>query len=248
VLYIPKRPRNGSEVADFQKEFMGHLGSNLPIVCLDTATQVEHLIVPGQGIGLGRMIEGTPQFHQMITTRFGKSVKPEGAMKLYISRSALPARRGNLIGERALEAHLAAEGYTIYHPQKHDLTHQIATYKAAKQIIAAEGSSLHLLAMVAKPNQQVAIVVRRPSSATRQLEKHLQAFAGVTPVSINQLARSWKPLGPAKPRLWMGELDMPGLQAALSDEGFISANDDAWPSLNREEVAARLGNKFEEVA
>lgn len=248
VLYIPKRPRNGSEVADFQKEFISLMGSDLPIVCLDTPTEVEHLIVPGQGFGLGRMIEGTPQYHKAMTTMLGKSVKPKGADKLYISRSGLPARRGNLIGETALEQHLEREGYTIYHPQKHDLTHQIATYKAAKQIIAAEGSSLHLLAMVAKPEQKVAIVVRRPSSATAQLEKHLHAFAGITPVTINQLARSWKPLGAAKPRLWMGELDIPGLQTALRDAGFIQTKSKPWPALNKDEVAARLGDTFEEVA
>ena len=248
VLYIPKRPRNGDEVADFQKEFVKLMGSDLPLVSLDAPTEVEHLIVPGQGFGLGRMIEGTPQFHKAMTTTFAKTIKPEGAEKLYISRSGLPARRGNLIGETALEDHLAGEGYTIYHPEKHDLTHQVKTYKAAKQIIAAEGSSLHLLAMVARSDQQVAIVVRRPSSATRQLEKHLSAFAGVTPLSINQLARSWKPLGAAKPRLWMGELDMPGLQTELKTAGFVSAKAKPWPSLSREHVAARLGDKFEEVA
>ena len=67
-------------------------------------------------------------------------------------------------------------------------------------------------------------------------------------MSINQLARSWKPLGAAKPRLWMGELDMPGLQTELKTAGFVSAKAKPWPSLSREHVAARLGDKFEEVA
>ena len=247
MLYIPKRPRNGSEVIAFQKEFMKLMGSDLPVVCLDTPTEVEELIVPGQGFGLGRMIEGTQEFRDAIGARFAKDVKPEGAEKLYISRSLLPSGRGNLIGEAELEAHLKDAGYTIYHPQKHDLHHQIATYKAARQIIAAEGSSLHLLAMVARSDQEVAIVVRRPSGATRQLEKHLKNFAGIAPVMINQLTRSWKPLGAAKPRLWKGELDMPGLQKALIAAGFLTKGGKGWKSLSNKEVKAQLGDKFEEV-
>ena len=179
----------------------------------------------------------------MYTSIFNK----EGGEKLYISRSELPAGRGNLIGETELEQNLAAEGYTMYHPQKHDMNHQIATYKAAKQIIAAEGSSLHLLALVARSDQQVAIVVRRPSNATRQLEAHLNSFAGITPVTINQLARSWKPRGPAKPRLWMGELDMPALQGALAQAGFVDGASEKWTSLSRDDVAVRLGDRFKEV-
>ena len=147
-----------------------------------------------------------------------------------------------------MEANLAAEGYTIYHPEKHDLRSQIATYKAARQVIAAEGSALHLLAMVADPSAKVAIVVRRPSGATRNLETHLNAFAGITPSTITQLSRSWKPLGAAKPRLWMGELDMPALQNALVQDGFIGPQPQTWAPLNPSDVRERLGDRFEEVA
>ncbi len=248
VLFIPKRPRNGSEVADFQTDFLTLMGADVPLKCLDAPTQVEHLIVPGQGFGLGRMIKGTPAYRAAMTQNFAKDIKADGPEKLYISRSGLPAGRGNLIGETALEGHLAAEGYTIYHPQKHDIHHQIATYRAARQIIAAEGSSLHLLAMIARKDQHIAMVVRRPSSATEQLETHLRSFAGVEPVTLNHLKRSWKPKGPAKPRLWMGEMDMPALQAALAKGGFLKSAAPKWPHLNRDDVATRLGDRFEEVA
>ncbi len=173
---------------------------------------------------------------------------PDGPEKLYISRSALPSGRGNLLGEKQLETNLAAEGYTIYHPEKHDLKSQIATYKAARKVIAAEGSALHLLAMVADPAAEVAMVVRRPSGATRQLERHLTAFLGKPPVTVTQLARSWKPVGPAKPRLWMGELNMPAVQDELRTVGFIGQKAKKWPSLKPAEVSKELGKGFEEVA
>ena len=247
ILFAPKRPRNGSEVHAFQHEFARLMGIDVPIISLDAPTRVERLIVPGQGFGLGSMIEGTQNYRDAIARNFAKDIKADGPDKIYISRSQLPSGRGSLIGEDELETHLAADGYTIFHPQKHDLTSQIATYKAARHIIAAEGSALHLLALVAQADQQVAIVVRRPSNATEQLKKHLKSFAGIDATMLSQLTRSWKPTGPAKSRLWMGELNMPALQKDLADAGFITASKSKWKSLNRDEVSARLGKKFEEV-
>ncbi len=247
ILFVPKRPRNGSEVAEFQQEFINLLGHDIPIVCAAEPEIVERLIVPGQGFGLGPMIEATPEFRAAVAADFAKDIAADGPKKLYISRSKLPSGRGNLIGEPELEAQLETQGYTIYHPEKHGLTSQIATYKAAKKIIAAEGSALHLLAMVAQPEQEVAIIVRRPSSATRQIEIHFEAFAGITPHTMSHLTRSWKPLGPAKSRLWMGELDMPALQTALAAAKFITKPKEKWPALEEAQVRKVLGAKFEVV-
>ncbi|APE43858.1 hypothetical protein BOO69_10860 [Sulfitobacter alexandrii] len=248
ILYVPKRPKTGDEVKPFQTDFLKMMGCDLPLVSVATPERVERLIVPGQGFGLGTMITGTPAFRAAMAGRFGRDVAPDGPEKLYVSRSGLPSGRGNLIGEAELEAHLVEQGYTIYHPEKHDLRSQVATYKAARKIIAAEGSALHLLAMVADPAAQVAIVVRRPSGATRNLEQHLKSFAGITPLTVTQLTRSWKPRGAAKPRLWMGELDMPALQASLAEGGFVSAGGSPWAELNPETVQQKLGDRFEEVA
>jgi len=248
ILFIPKRPRNGDEVLSFQQDFVTMMGVDIPVACAASPEKVERLIVPGQGFGLGSMISGTDAFRKAFANRFAKEVQADGPDKLYISRSKLPSGRGNLIGETELEALLSAEGYTIYHPEKHDIHHQVATYKAAKKIIAAEGSALHMLAMVADKKSDVAMIVRRPSGATRNLETHLESFTGKAPVTITQLIRSWKPRGPAKPRMWMGELDMPALQASLVEGGFISKGKATWTSLDSKVVQERLGDRFEEVA
>lgn len=248
VLFIPKRPRNGSEVAEFQHEFGRLLNLDVPIACAGSPEEVERLIVPGQGFGLGNMIVGTDEYKATIANRFATDIPAEGSDRLYISRSKLPSGRGNLIGEPELESYLANQGYRIYHPEKHDVRHQIATYKAARKVIAAEGSALHMLALVAQPDAEVAIVVRRPSGATRNLERHLTSFTGRQPTLVTQLTRSWKPLGKAKPRLWMGELDMPALRQDLIDAGFIRKNAAKWAALDPADVQARLGDKFEEVA
>ena len=248
ILYVPKRPRNGDEVLDFQRMLIRSLGTEVPVACAATPERVERLIVPGQGFGLGAMIAGTDEFRAAMRRRSGRDIPAEGPEKLYISRSKLPSGRGNLIGEAELEAKLQAQGYTVYHPEKHDIRHQIATYKAAKKVIAAEGSALHMLAMVADDSTDVAMIVRRPSGATRNIETHLTAFTGRAPAVITQLRRSWKPLGPAKPRTWMGELDMPALQAALARQGFIGDAKTTWQPLDPGTVRERLGDRFEEVA
>ena len=245
ILFTPKRARHGGQVSGYHREFLDLLGCDKPLICIDAPVQVERLIVPGQGFGLGSLITGTAPYRATIARRFAKDIAPKGPEKLYISRSRLSAGHGNLLGEEALETQLAAQGYTIFHPEKHGPRAQIEVYKAAKQIIAAEGSALHLLAMVARPEQQVAIVVRRPSSATRGLEQHLQSFAGITAVTLCHLTRSWKPLGKAKSRLWMGELDMPALQDSLKATGFIDGSGPRWANLSPADVHARLGDQFE---
>ena len=248
ILFVPKRPRNGDEVNDFQRMLVGCMGTDAPLACAGAPERVERLIVPGQGFGLGPMITGTEEFRAAFAKRFGQDIKADGPEKLYISRSLLPAGRGNLIGEAELEAKLTDEGYTIYHPEKHDIRHQIATYKAAKKVIAAEGSALHMLAMVADRKADVAMIVRRPSGATRNIEVHLEAFSGKAPTTLTHLKRSWKPRGPAKPRTWMGELDMPALQESLIQAGFIGKGGKSWCALDPTTVQERLGSRFEEVA
>ena len=248
ILFVPKRPRNGSEVLDYQRALVAAMGTDKPLVCVEAPERVERLIVPGQGFGLGAMVGGTDAFRAAVSRRFGRDIPAEGPEKLYISRSLLPSGRGNLIGEAELEAHLAADGYTIYHPEKHDIRHQIATYKAARKVVAAEGSALHLFAMVGNAEAEVAMIVRRPSGATRNIETHIAAFTGRSPVVISQLTRSWKPRGPAKPRKWMGELDMPALRDALVEAGLVSEKAPSWAALDPKVVKSRLGRKFEEVA
>jgi len=247
ILFVPKRVRIGSEVMDYQRDFVALMGTKAPVVSLDQPTRVEELIVPGQGFGLGKLIFGTQLFRDAVASRFARDVAPEGPKRLYLSRSRFGSRTGNLLGEKALEAELVKSGYTIFHPQEHDLLTQIAHYKAADQIIAAEGSALHLLAFAARPEQHVAIVARRESPATRQLEKHLRSFSGVQPLTLIHLNRSWKPTGTARSRNWMGELDMPSLQAALAEEGFIKKTKRKWKPLDENDIKERLGEGYEIV-
>ncbi|WP_050931583.1 FkbM family methyltransferase [Aestuariivita boseongensis] len=244
ILFIPKRPRLAGASRDLQTAFFDMMGNRLPVTSLEDPVEVEELVVPGQGFGLGAISSGTASYRKAVRENFASDVAPQGGEKLYISRSALGLQRGNLIGEHKLEALLEEQGYEIYHPQKHPIEAQVARYKAAKQIIAAEGSALHVFAFVAREDQKLAMIIRRWSYATTLIEAHLLGFGGLQPVVIDALSRNWTLKANAAKRNSLGELDFPSLQEKLVAEGFITVGD-PWENLPEDEVRERVGSKYE---
>ncbi|QFT63959.1 DUF563 domain-containing protein [Roseivivax sp. THAF30] len=243
ILYIPKRPARGEEIAGWQRAFWELAGIDLPVHVATAPTRVETLVVPGQGFGLGEIISGTPAFRSFMT-RFAEDVAPDGPERLYISRSKLGLSKGGLIGEERLEHELAAQGYEIFHPQDHDLPTQIARYKAAKQILAAEGSALHLFGFVGRSDQKVAMVLRRQSGATDMIAEHLRSFCGIETVQIETLQRILKKKGGYKKRHDLGVIHMEQLRQALVANGFIEDRA-PWKTLRWGDVRRVIGDKYE---
>jgi hypothetical protein len=209
---------------------------------IDAPTRVARLVVPGQGFGLGRMSAGTGRFRAFFRAHFAPEIAAEGPERLYISRSALGPKRGGILCEAVLEARLAAEGYAVFHPQKHPLEVQIARYRAARRIVALDGSALHLAAFCCAADQRVAMVRRRSSSMSNAIALHLAAFGGRRPDVIDAIRTDWV-LGRtgAVDRFSMGELDMPAVQAGLAAAGYVSADAPVWadpdPAVRAAEVA-----------
>ena len=242
ILYIPKRPAVGEEVRGFQLDFIRQMGTDLPVKVASEPMRVEHLVVPGPGFGLGEIIAGTQSYRDAIHARYGSDIPAEGGPKIYISRSLLGVQRGGLVGEERLEELLTAEGYEIYHPQKFSMAEQVARYKAATHVIAAEGSALHLFAMVARPDQKVAVVLRRQSSASNYIEQHLASFGGSEPLPVQALRRIWMPEGTKAKRMGLGELDFPAVEKLLAEGGFVSGTA-GWPDMRKVEVRRLLGKR-----
>ncbi|MGR3761294.1 glycosyltransferase family 61 protein [Roseobacteraceae bacterium NS-SX3] len=243
VLFIPKRPAVGEEIRGFQRDFLDLMQPGLPLRAAAAPTRVEELVVPGQGFGLGQITAGTAKFRNAIHARFARSVRPEGPEKIYISRSKLGLGKGGLLGEEQMEELLAQEGYEIFHPQEHSLAVQLARYKAARQVIAADGSALHLYAMVGRPDQRVAMVLRRQSGANNLLVSNVQHFCKCDPLVIDALRTEWvhKAHGRSS-RLSFGELDLAAVGRALAGSGYIAA-DAVWPQLSEAERQAILKDK-----
>ncbi len=237
VLFMPKSPKNGTELAGFQSDFLTQAGAT-PKVLIEP-TRVDELLVPGQGLGIGRIVIGTNACKSFFNDRFAPDIKPDGPEKLYVSRSAIGPTKGALICETQFEHNLAEQGYETFHPQQNDIATQIARYRAARHVIASEGSAIHMFGLVARPEQKLAVIIRRKSKATKYIERHVRSFGGIDPVMINEVQRTWKPEDRKQPRFARGEPDYPAIQKKLIEHGFIEPGPD-WPALTETEVLADL--------
>ncbi|WP_415920107.1 FkbM family methyltransferase [Tateyamaria sp. SN6-1] len=247
IVFVPRRGGTRTGLLSFQKGVFDALGIDVPIMVADAALEVEELVVPGQGFGLGAISAGTPAYRDFARARFGADIEADGPDRLYISRSKLPAGRGGLLGESVLEAHLADEGYTVFCPEEHDIATQIAHYKAAKQIISCDGSALHLFAMCGRADQELAMIIRRKSAATQLITRHLTAFTGRAPLEVNCLRAEWQHPNSKRARTAVGEPDMAALQEALRTGGFVSG-DATWDPLSEDYIRTALGPRYKVAA
>jgi len=232
IVFMPKFQNNPQKMMNTYRTALEILGVDVPITMIEDPTRIETLYVPQQGFGMFQMIEGAPEFRDFINAHAGKSVAAEGAEKLYLSRSALPPARGGMLGEKRLETLLKAEGYTIFHPQKHSFEEQVAAYKAARQIISVDGSPLHLVALVGDAGQKVACLARRTGDFDKLFAKQLKAFKGIETTIVDALVENWIPEGSEKPdRLSYGEPDLGLVYDGLKAGGFLNG-DTRWPALD----------------
>ncbi|MEX0337951.1 MAG: DUF563 domain-containing protein [Arenibacterium sp.] len=245
VIFVPKRPNKGTRLYPYHKDFIHLMAPGIDIRIAAQPNRIEELVVPGQGFGIGRITRGTTAFKTAFRNSFGKHVKPEGKKKLYISRSALGFRKGGLLGEEKLEEYLRAEGYDIFHPEQHAMSEQVARYKAADQVIGADGSALHLFSMVGRSDQKVAIISRRKSRAQQYLVENVEHFCGSAPLNIQHLKREWvRVIGDktAPSRSSHGEMDLPKIGSVLEENGFI-ASSRTWENLSDAELQAMFQDK-----
>lgn len=232
ILFVARD--GNTQVLDYEKRYLELLGCDAPIRVCQVPTEVESLIVPGQGFGLGSIAGGTRVFRRFISEDFAKDIAPEGAPDLFISRSRQPLEKGGFIGEEVLDARMREAGYDVFWPEAHDLDTQIARYKAARRVVALDGSALHLLAMVARKTQKIALVLRRERIASRSLRRHLMRFSGVAPVTINALRGETEPVLGKKRSI--DELDLAHVGRVLKRRGFLRKSHE-WGPLQLEELA-----------
>lgn len=236
VLYVPKFQNRPEHVMSVYEPFLKALGVDCPVMNLADATRVENLYVPSQGFGMFQMIEGAPEFRDFINKYAGVQVEPKGAKKIYVSRSALPAIRGSILGEKILESWLEEEGYEVFHPQKHSHLEQIAAYKAATHVIAVDCSPLHLLALVGNGEQKVGIIARRAGDLDQIFAKQIAAFKGAEAHAFNFLERNWIESHANRPsRTSWGEVNYAKLYEGFKAAGLING-ETAWPALSEDQV------------
>lgn len=224
ILYLPYRGTVGA----IEKAMEGHdrfyrlLGIDIPVRTYGTPMRVERLFVPELGFGWSERYAGSPAYRQFMQGRLRAAVAPEGEERLYISRARLAAQRGGILGETVIEENLARAGYEIFHPERHPVEVQVARYRAAKQIVALDGSALHLAAFVTNPGTRVAMILRRSRANAADYRLQFRSFCGTELDVIDVIRNDW--ISAEADRVdfrSVGEIDFARLFKALKSAGFL---------------------------
>jgi len=203
--------------------FLDILSGGVPIRLLREPTQVERVFVADPGFGHDYLMCASPRYRALTRAQVDKAVQADGPEKLYVSRSALPRARGGVVAETRIEELMITNGYAVFHPQKHSIPEQLARYKAARKLVALDGSALHMAAYALKPDAQVGMILRRQMGLLDKLAQQIELFSGATVNKLDALCASW--IDPDAKRVdfrSIGELDFDLLQAQLTEKGFIA--------------------------
>lgn len=193
ILYLPYRGAVGA----IERAIAGHeaffrlLGIEAPVRTFSGVLRVERLYVPELGFGWLDRYAGSPAYRAFMQGRLSAAAPALGGERLYISRARLNAQRGGVLGETVIEHNLARLGFEIFHPEKHPLEVQLARYKAARQIVALDGSALHLAAYVFRPGGRVAMILRRSRANVGDYDLQFRSFCGVKPDVIDAIRHDW---------------------------------------------------------
>lgn len=221
VIFVPKHDKLVGFQA-YQTHFWNLLGMTVPERILREPVVVEELLVPGQGFGLGRIAEGTPEFRATMR-RLADGIPADPARKIYISRTRFNGR-GGVLAEKAIERNMTAQGYTIMHPEKMSLPDQLRFYKSATHILGIDSSAFHIAGMVVDPAKQVGFILRRDNNAHESIAAQIRGMTGRDPAIIDALVAHWvEGEAAASNHLSWGELDFAVLGKQLANQGFIDA-------------------------
>ena len=158
-------PMAGRDIAAVIRRRLGPLldmlGQGLPVHLIDRLTQVDELILPTQGFGHLYWSAGTPEVRAYMRRHLCAAVPPDGPARIYISRRRLKSRARQVPHEQQIERWMSHAGFTVFHPERHPISEQIARYRAARVIVGPDGSAFHLAAMVMQPGTRVGLIQRR---------------------------------------------------------------------------------------
>lgn len=222
VLFAPFRPGIAEVSLARYGGFLDLLTGEVPLRIAESTCEVERLIVPDPGVGHGTRLEGSPRYRAFVRAAVARGVVADGPERLYISRSAFRKRTGGVLGEERIEALLEANGFEIFHPQRHPMEVQLARYAAARELIAVDGSALHLAALALQPGARVGLIARRRGTILSGLARQIEVFSGAEVHVLDALRTNW--VAESRGRIdccAIGELDFPRLARRLAAAGFI---------------------------
>lgn len=198
------------------------------------------LVVPEQACLPSGVMRGDPLNRAFLHRRLCPDADAVAAVwgtaprRLYVSRSGLTGE-AQILGEDRIERRMQAEGYRVIHPETLPIRDQLALYAGAERLVFAEGSALHVYALVCRPQQHVFVIWRRRETYAGFADQ-IASFGGPTLVGASHVRRVLVPRdAPLALARAHGIADFPALAAELRAEGFISAP--TWPALPEDEIA-----------
>ncbi|MDX8350074.1 glycosyltransferase 61 family protein [Cognatiyoonia sp. IB215446] len=244
LIFTPKK-RPSKHFYPFVQPVLDLLGIKNPWRIIREPTRFEEIYTASDQFGERYDGRGSPIFYDWFDGRLLTRHQPEAGGKLYVSRSGLGAGAGRYACEDYLEELLTVEGYQIYHPEKDDLPTQIAAYQKAEHLIFAEGSALHLFAMVRQPSQKVSVIQRR-AALPPLIQVQMNDRPGPDVLEINAIREIfWPPIRADHMSVCL--LDFSQLGATLAAGGFISGRN-GWqnPDNDVETTSLNAGIKASE--
>ena len=223
ILYIPIGPKSIWRARKRYKPIIDILSGGLPVIPETQAKSVERLIVPEPGFGHQNRMQGSDKYIQVMRRRVAETIQPTGGDRLYVSRTGLYDRRGNAFGEHLIEACMAANGYEIFHPQRHTAAEQLARYRAASYVAMLEGSAAHFAAYALQPHAKLTIIPRRTANVTQEMAGQLRRFAQAEVIVADVIKQMWVREGGNRiDYSSYAELDLVRLSDILFQHGFLN--------------------------
>ena len=203
--------------------------------------RAERLIVPPQGLGISRLMAGSPEMRQFILKHLERDMPPVDCKKLYISRGGQFGRDGRVfVGEEKLQELLQEEGYTIFSPEEHSWAEQLRHYLSADHIIGADGSAIHLVNYTGRTDLNLGVIRRRNTFDAYQLAKQARLFGVGNANVFDYLGRRWAFSGVRSAAFSLvPEIHFKRLCDDLKRQGFLSENAN-WSDLTDTEIELHL--------
>lgn len=241
LLFTTRRPAKPDGFPHL-KPMLDILGIQNEVIIRRSAVHLPEVYTAPDLYGARHIGLGSPEYFAWLDKRLPPSGPVDPHRKIYVTRSRLGPTFGRFANEDHLEKLLQQQGYEIFAPEDHSLSEQFDTYQRAGTLIFAESSSLHIFAMVRRPEQNIAVIQRRdplPPLITNQLI----ARPGSSPLKINAIRKIyWPPV--RRKNTSVAALDFNVIKENLVDHGFIAA-DAAWskPDLETETQSINAGLK-----
>lgn len=229
----------------FLSSFLEHLGIENEYKILRDPSHVEHLVTAPDLFSEVSQGEASPEYVEWVRECAIPKHNKRRKRKLYLTRGELSPRTGRYLNEDVLEKNLEKAGFEIVAPETLSLNDQLKLYAEADKIVAAEGSTLHLVPFAIRPSADL-IVIQRRSEIPVLIENQIQSFCGDNVHYIDAIDHVYWPQERAD-NLSLVKLDFEKLRAELVECGVIKASA-SWkaPTQNAERLSLHAGRSESE--